>query len=142
MRSKGVVIHLMHIRSDAHKIIEQIAKLYKHEEKLAHLSGDAKLEKREQLIRPWLIEFKQHIDELVPQYLDKGLMRTALYYAQNNWKSMSAFMEHSELPLDNNPVENAIRPFTPERDARTNGRPGCIGKYQRQITSAGFKRIQ
>ena len=98
--------------SDAHRLIEQIAKLYALEKKVAHLEGDEKLAQREKLIRPWLDTFKAQLDELVPQYLDKGLMRTALYYLQNNWGTLTAFMSHSDLPLDNNPVENAIRPFT------------------------------
>lgn len=98
--------------SDAHQLVEQIAKLYKLEEKVSHLSGEQKLAQREKLIRPWLNDFKEQIDDLVPQYLTKGLMRTALFYIQNNWKSLTAFVEHADLPLDNNPVENAIRPFT------------------------------
>lgn len=98
--------------SDAHRLIEQIAKLYKLEEKTAGLDNEAKLAQREKLIRPWLTDFKAQVDELVPQYLSKGLMQKALFYIQNNWESLTAFMTHADLPLDNNPVENAIRPFT------------------------------
>ena len=39
-------------------------------------------------------------------------MQKALFYIQNNWESLTAFMWHADLPLDNNPIENAIRPFT------------------------------
>jgi transposase len=98
--------------SDAHRLVEEIARLYKLEEKVSHSSGEQKLAQREKLIRPWLKDFKEQVDELVPQYLTKGLMRTALFYIQNNWQSLTAFMDHADLPLDNNPVENAIRPFT------------------------------
>ena len=98
--------------SDAHRLIEQIAKLYKLESKVADLSGQEKLAQREKLIRPWLNTFKAQIDDLVPQYLSKGQMKTALFYIQNNWESLTAFMKHAELPLDNNSIENSIRPFT------------------------------
>ena len=98
--------------SDAHRLVEQIAKLYTLEGKVVHLSGEEKLAQREKLIRPWLNAFKAQIDELVPAYLSKGLMQKALFYIQNNWQSLTAFMGHADLPLDNNPVENAIRPFT------------------------------
>jgi transposase len=98
--------------SDAHRLVEQIAKLYKLEEKLAHLSGEQKLAQREKLIHPWLDKFKEQIDDLVPKYLSKGLMNKALFYIQNNWGSLTQFMWHADLPLDNNPIENAIRPFT------------------------------
>jgi transposase len=98
--------------SDAHRLVEQIAQLYKLEQKVAQLSGDQKLAQREKLIRPWLDKFKEQIDDLVPSYLNKGLMQKALFYIQNNWESLTAFMWHADLPLDNNPIENAIRPFT------------------------------
>ena len=98
--------------SDAHQLVEQIAQLYKLEEKIAKFTGEEKLARREKLIRPWLDEFKARIDALVPQYLSKGLMKRALFYIQNNWGSLTAFMSHADLPLDNNPIENAIRPFT------------------------------
>ncbi|ASJ72453.1 IS66 family transposase [Granulosicoccus antarcticus] len=35
----------------------------------------------------------------------------ALFYAQNNWEALTAFMKNASLPVDNNPVESAIRPF-------------------------------
>jgi transposase len=82
------------------------------EHKVADLSGDQKLAQREKLIRPWLDKFKEQIDDLVPNYLNKALMQKALFYIQNNWESLTAFMWHADLPLDNNPIENAIRPFT------------------------------
>ncbi|MEJ2353447.1 MAG: transposase, partial [Anaerolineales bacterium] len=30
----------------------------------------------------------------------------------NNWHKFSAFLSHPDLPIDNNPMEQAIRPFT------------------------------
>ena len=98
--------------SDAHRLVEQIAQLYKLEQKVVQLSGEQKLAQREKLIRPWLDKFKEQIDDLVPNYLNKGLMQKALFYIQNNWGSLTEFMSHADLPLDNNPIENAIRPFT------------------------------
>ena len=45
-------------------------------------------------------------------YLSKGLMRTAIGYARNARLPLTAFLEHAELTIDNNPMESAIRPFT------------------------------
>jgi len=39
-------------------------------------------------------------------------MKTAIGYVQNNWESLTAFMNHADLVITNNPVENSIRPFT------------------------------
>jgi hypothetical protein len=45
-------------------------------------------------------------------YLSKGAMNTAIGYALNQWHKFSAFLSHPDLPIDNNPMEQAIRPFT------------------------------
>ena len=50
-------------------------------------------------------------EQLLPKYAKESYMRKALYYTQNNWASLTAFMEHADLPLDNNPIEQSIRPF-------------------------------
>jgi len=83
------------------------------------LHGNEKFVQREKLIRPWLNSCREKVDELIPIYLSKGLMQNAecrmqkaLYYVQNNWTSLTQFMSHAELPIDNNPVETTIRPFT------------------------------
>jgi len=98
--------------SDAHCIMKLIATLFKLDKKTHHLTGDALLEQRQKLIQPWCDEFKSLIDKMAPDYPDKGLMKTAIGYVQNNWESLTAFMNHADLVITNNPVENSIRPFT------------------------------
>lgn len=46
------------------------------------------------------------------KYLTDGLMHTAIGYTLNNWSSLTALLDHAELPIDNNLMENSIRPFT------------------------------
>jgi len=92
-------------------MVKAIKALYQLEKQVALLHGDDKLAQREKLIRPWLNSFKEKVDDLIPIYLSKGLMQKALYYVQNNWTSLTQFMSHAELPIDNNPVETTIRPF-------------------------------
>jgi transposase len=41
-----------------------------------------------------------------------GCLRTAIGYALNNWHKFTAFLDHADMPLDNNAMEQAIRPFT------------------------------
>jgi len=93
-------------------MVKMIAKLYQLEKKTQHLEGDEKLRMRKKLISPWLESFKAEAEALSAVYLNKGMMQKALYYTLNNWESLTQFMHHADLPLDNNPVENAIRPFT------------------------------
>ena len=41
----------------------------------------------------------------------KGRLGTALTYLHNQWDHLTLFLKDSRIPLDNNPAENAIRPF-------------------------------
>lgn len=46
----------------------------------------------------------------VRRYLPKSLMGKAIDYALNQWPSLRLFLEDGRLEIDNNLVENAIRP--------------------------------
>lgn len=98
--------------SDAHVMLKHIALLYKLEAKTKHLTGEAKLEQRQKLVAPQLLKIRAAAEALAAKYIDKGLMQNAIGYTLNNWASLSAFVDHADLPIDNNPIENAIRPFT------------------------------
>jgi len=97
--------------SDAHKLIKDIATLYQLEDKVQTRPVEQRLEWREKLIRPWLDAYKHKVDVLIPTYSKTSLMYKALFYTQNNWEALTAFMSNPYLPLDNNPVESTIKPF-------------------------------
>jgi transposase len=44
------------------------------------------------------------------RFLPKSLMGQAISYALNQWQTLEGFLEHGEVEIDNNLVENAIRP--------------------------------
>ena len=47
---------------------------------------------------------------LQPRYLPQSLMGQAINYALNQWPTLERFLDHGEVELDTNQVENAIRP--------------------------------
>jgi transposase len=47
---------------------------------------------------------------LRPRYLPKSPMGQAIHYALNQWPTLVGFLDHGEVEIDNNLVENAIRP--------------------------------
>jgi transposase len=98
--------------SDAHKVLKRIALIYAQERKTGHLSGVRRIEARQQLVAPHMQRLKTFLDEIAGRYLNKGAMKTAIGYALNNWHKFTAFLTHPDLPIDNNPMEQAIRPFT------------------------------
>ena len=98
--------------SDAHRIVNKIAMLTKREQSIAHLSGEEKCRARHEQVKPYLEDIKNTLDAISDKYPHKGLMRTAIGYALNHWHKLTAFLNHANMPMDNNAVENAIRPFT------------------------------
>jgi transposase len=47
---------------------------------------------------------------LRPGYLPQSPMGQAISYALNQWPTLEGFLDHGEVEIDNNLVENAIRP--------------------------------
>jgi hypothetical protein len=50
------------------------------------------------------------LKKLQPRYLPQSLLGQAVGYALNQWPALVRFLEHGEVEIDNNLVENAIRP--------------------------------
>lgn len=98
--------------SDAHKLLKLIATLNKIDTGLTHLYGEQKKQARQKQLRPQMDIIKQFLDDIAPKYPNDGLMKIAIQYALNNWEKFTACLEYPELPLDNNIMEQAIRPFT------------------------------
>jgi transposase len=48
--------------------------------------------------------------KLRPRYLPQSPMGQAITYAINQWTNLQRFLEHGEVEIDNNKVENSIRP--------------------------------
>lgn len=50
------------------------------------------------------------LEKLKHRYLPQSQMGKAVSYALNQWTMLERFLDHGEVELDNNLVENAIRP--------------------------------
>jgi transposase len=50
------------------------------------------------------------LERLQPRYLPQSPLGQAISYALNQWPALARFLEHGEVEIDNNLVENAIRP--------------------------------
>lgn len=53
---------------------------------------------------------RRALDKLKSRYLPQSLMGQAIHYALNQWETFVRFLEHGEVEIDNNLVENSIRP--------------------------------
>lgn len=93
--------------------VNYIAKLYAiekyaREEKL-HVDEIFKL--RQEKSKPILDKFKDFLSELAPKVPPKSALGLAIAYALSNWVAINIYLENGILNIDNNPVENKIRPF-------------------------------
>ncbi len=99
----------------ANYFLKNVQQLYQLERQARELNLDA--EKRLSLrqhqavpilkkLEAWLLE--QHADKTL---LPKNLIRKAIDYTLSRWKGLSAYAENGRLEIDNNLVENTIRPI-------------------------------
>lgn len=61
--------------------------------------------------KPVLKEFKAWLENTYPKTPPRGLLGQAIGYALSQWIRLERYIENGCLTIDNNLVENAIRPF-------------------------------
>ena len=60
---------------------------------------------------PLLSEFHEWLLLKQTEILPSSLLGKAIQYTLNQWDKLHVFKDNPMIPLDNNPAENAIRPF-------------------------------
>jgi transposase len=94
--------------------LKHFQNLYVLEEQLREARAGPKLRQAERasLSRPVLARLHQALVRLKSRhrYLPQSLMGKAIEYALGQWPSLQLFLEDGRLEIDNNLVENAIRP--------------------------------
>lgn len=95
----------------AAKAIQFIGKLYRIETMIKAYTPDAKKAYRQEHAKPILNAFFSWLMEKQPHILPKSQLGNAFTYTINQWSQLSAYIEHGEVNIDNNWVENQIRPF-------------------------------
>jgi hypothetical protein len=95
----------------ADKGVKFIKTLYEIEEQAKVLSDFDRQEMRQKLSKPILEEMKIWIDEVVSSVPPKSTLGKALGYASREWPYLTRYLNDGRLHIDNNFVENKIRPF-------------------------------
>jgi hypothetical protein len=99
------------IGGKAGKALGMISKLYAIERRIKGKSPQERYAIRQQDSVPILNELHNWSDEILHKVLPKGLLGKALGYMRKNWAKLTVYTEDGRLNIDNNPAENAIRPF-------------------------------
>lgn len=95
----------------ANEVIDLIGKLYKVEESIKEKGIEDRHLIREKESRPIMDEIRKLIDENIAKVPPKSQLGMALSYAHNEWEYLMRYLDDGRLSIDNNMVENAIRPF-------------------------------
>ena len=93
----------------AHQAIAYIQKLYAIEKHIAKDPPSHKALIRQTQSKAVLAKFKDWLDR--QSITPTSLLGKAINYTLNEWPHLQIYCEDGRLNIDNNPVENAIRPF-------------------------------
>ena len=92
----------------AAKGLEYCSQLFEVEQKLEKLSDRERLEQRRLLSRPIVEEYYTWLQSI---FKPAGKLKKAIVYSLNQKEYLCAFLNHGEIEISNNQVENAIRPI-------------------------------
>lgn len=95
----------------ANEAIGIIRKLYEIEETIKDKSIEERYQTRLWKSKPLLDEFREWLDEHLGEVPPQSQLGIALNYAHNEWPTLIRYLDDGRLSIDNNMVENAIRPF-------------------------------
>ncbi|MGB5706502.1 MAG: IS66 family transposase [Arenicellales bacterium] len=91
--------------------LKLIAKLYAIEKSLIAVSSDERYAARQIQSKPIVEKLRNWLDQTLPKVAPKTALGKALHYLDHQWPRLIQYLQDGRYPIDNNPVENAIRPF-------------------------------
>ena len=91
--------------------IQLIGKLYGAEKQTKHSDDATRQRTRQQISVPVLEQFHTWLLKSQQQVPPKTALGKAVNYTLEYWPELSRYTDNGEWPIDNNPAENAIRPF-------------------------------
>lgn len=95
----------------ASKVLKLIAKLYKLEKAINDSDPQTKHQQRKAKAKPIIDQLHTWLTETQPKVPPQATLGKAITYLANQWPSLVRYLEDGAYPIDNNTVENAIRPF-------------------------------
>jgi transposase len=110
-RRKFFDLQVSGTHSSAEEALRRIGKLYAVEEQAREMDHAARAEYRRQNSLPILSDMHEWLIRLRIATADGSGLARAIDYSLNRWPSLIRYAQTGNLPIDNNPVENAIRPI-------------------------------
>ena len=104
-------------QSRCRKAMHMIRVLYDIEEQCKALDEVKRHAYRQQHSLPALADLRAWVDQTLPKVAKESLLGKAVHYLHNQWDKLIRYTEHGGIPIDNNPIEQAIRKFVIGRNA-------------------------
>ena len=95
----------------AAEALARIAALYGVEKAAKEMDAEARCAWRQQQARPLLTAFKAWLDAQRLTTLGNSGTAKAMDYTLKRWPALVRYVDDGHYPIDNNPIENAIRPI-------------------------------
>jgi transposase len=94
-------------------VLKKMQKLYELEQEMreAGFKWKERTAKRQEVAQPTLDEIEEWLKNEALTALPGSPLGKAIAYTLPRWKGLSAYVNHGQLEIDNNLVENAIRPL-------------------------------
>lgn len=104
---------LKYDKAKATQVLELMGQLYILEQQMRDeaLTWEQRTLLRQQKAVPVLEEINKWLKEHAKTVLPKSPLGQAIAYTLPRWKGLSAYAQHGQIEIDNNLVENAIRPL-------------------------------
>jgi len=100
---------------EAKHYLNQIGKLYQLEKSLREEKADydTRYKRRQEIAVPILSKLKKWMENLCVEgkILPKSPLGKAIAYSMNRWEGLCAYTEDGKLEIDNNYIENKVRPL-------------------------------
>ncbi len=101
--------------SIAEEAVKKIGEMFDLDNKLDSMTPEERLQERQKNLKPLVDQFFTWLKEHRGDVTLKSLTGRAITYALNQEEYLRVFLDHGDVPMENNAAEVAIRPF-------------CIGK--------------
>jgi transposase len=111
IRRKFFDLHAANANPVAALALERIRALYDIEREAKDFSIEERQRLRKEKARPLCQQIRNWLIKMRLTTADGSALARALDYAINRWAAVMRYARHGHLPIDNNPVENAIRPI-------------------------------
>ena len=110
-RRKFFEAHKLNKSEIAAQALQRIANLYAVERQVQGLGADERRRLRIELSGPLLDDFKHWLQQQRLQLADADVTAKAIDYTTRRWAALTLHLHNAHVPIDNNAVENAMRPI-------------------------------